>query len=253
MDEKITSINNSLVKYSQKLQQKKYRDEEDKFLLEGYKSIEEAVNAKLDIEYIFVLEDKINKYSFYKGRKYITTEAVLGKISVADTPPEAVGIARKKHFNLGDFKNYKRVILLEDIKDLGNLGTIIRTACAFGANGIILYGNCADMYNPKCVRASVGNLWKIPIAKTSSISELNAIFNDFDRIATLPLAKKHLKEYKIGEKALIMFGSEANGLSDELINFSTDSIKIEMSENVESLNLAVSCSVIMYNCFNNGK
>ncbi len=253
MAEKITSLNNTIVKYTQKLNQKKYRDEEDKFLLEGFKSIEEAVNENVDIEYIFVLESKAAKYNFFKGKSYLTTDAVLAKISSADTPPEAVGVAKKKHHSLQAFKDYKKVVLLENVQDLGNLGTILRAACAFGVDGIVLYGNCADMYNPKCVRSSVGNLWKIPVAYTTSFEELKSIFKDFERVATLPLASNLLKNYRMPNKTLIMFGSEADGLSEELIKYSTNSVKIEMCDNVESLNLAVSCSIIMYKSFVNGK
>ena len=111
---------------------------------------------------------------------------------------------------------------------------------------MVLYGDCADLYNPKCVRSAVGNLWKIPVV---SINKLDNIFNDFQRVATLPRTDKLLKSFEPQEKILLMFGSEADGLSEELINYSTDSVKIEMSETVESLNLSVSCSVIMYELF----
>lgn len=244
--EEITSVNNSLVKDTAKLNQKKYRDINNKFLLEGFKTIEEAVNSGIEIDYIFIESSKINRYEFFNGRKISTTKAVLKKISEADSAPEAIGVGTKKTYSKQDFKNLKKVILLEDIKDLGNLGTILRTACAFYADGIILYGNCTDLYSPKCVRSSVGNLWKIPVLYSNKIEDLKGLFSDHQRIATLPLATSTLKEFKPKEKMLIMFGSEANGLSEELIKFSTDSVKIEMNPTIESLNLAISCAVVMY-------
>ena len=140
-------------------------------------------------------------------------------------------------------------MLLEEIKDLGNLGTILRTAVAFQAEAIVLYGDSTDIYNPKCVRASVGNLWKIPIFQIKDFNLLEQIFGNFQRIATLPRSKNFLKNFDIKFPALIMFGSEAAGLSDELIKFSTNSVKIEMAETVESLNLAVSVSIILYELF----
>lgn len=244
--EEITSVNNGLVKDTAKLNQKKYRDLSNKFLLEGYKAIEEAANSGIELDYIFIETSKIDKYKSINGRKILTNEQVLKKISEADSAPEAVGVATKKTYTKEYFKNLNKVILLEDIKDLGNLGTILRTACAFYADGIILYGSCADLYSPKCVRASVGNLWKIPVTHLNRIEDLKELFSDYQRIATLPLAKTTLKNFIPEEKMLIMFGSEARGLSDELINFSTDSLKIEMNSAVESLNLAVSCAVVMY-------
>jgi len=244
--EEITSVNNNLVKETTKLLQKKYRDESNKFILEGFKSIEEAFIAGLNIEHIFVNLKSANKYEFCKSKVILTSEAVLKKISAAETAPEAVAVAKQIHYSFNNLKNSNKLILLEDIKDLGNLGTIIRTASAFGIDGIILYGDCADIYNPKCVRAAVGNLWKLPIVYSKNFMDLKDNFKDFHKIATLPTAKVLLKDFKINDKTIVMFGSEANGLSDELINFATESIKIEMKDNVESLNLAVSCAIIMY-------
>lgn len=244
--QEITSVNNQLVKETVKLQQKKYRDSENKFLLEGFKPLKEAIDAGIEIEYAFVQKEKAGKYSFLADKLILTNEAVLKKVSTTDTPPEAVGVGVQKHFSVSDLRNAKKVVLLENIKDLGNLGTILRSAVAFNADGVVLYGDCADLYNPKCVRSAVGNLWKIPVV---SINKLDNIFDDFQRVATLPRTDKLLKSFEPQEKILLMFGSEADGLSEELINYSTDSVKIEMSETVESLNLSVSCSVIMYELF----
>lgn len=244
--EEITSVNNQLVKDTAKLHIKKYRDAENKFILEGYKAIEEAVRSGINVEYVFINSAKIENYEFYNGRKISTCDAVLKKISDTESAPEAVGVAEQKKYKKSDFKNLKKVVLLEGIKDLGNLGTIIRTACAFNIDGIVLYGNSTDMYSPKCVRSAVGNLWKIPIVYLNNLKDLEDLFADYQRIATLPLAKNTLGKFKSEEKLLLMFGSEADGLSAELKTFATDSIKIEMSNKVESLNLAISCGILMY-------
>ncbi len=248
--QEITSVNNDLVKQTVKLQQKKYRDEENKFLLEGMKCIEEAYRAGIGIEYVFVLKEKVELYKYLGEKIIITTEPVLKKISTTDSAPDAVGVAFKKIYSPADLKNAKKVVLLENIKDLGNLGTILRTSTAFGADAVVLYGSeCADLYNPKCVRSSVGNLWKIPVVYISEFSELKTLFEKFERVATLPRAAEYLKNTKINEPMLIMFGSEADGLSQELIDFSTKEVKIEMASNVESLNLSVSCAVVLYKLF----
>ncbi|MBR6098229.1 RNA methyltransferase [bacterium] len=244
--EEITSLNNSLVKETAKLHQKKYRDAENNFILEGFKAVEEAVLSGINIEYAFILSGKADRYKFFEGRKILTTEAVLKKISDVDSAPEVVAVAKQKHYKKSDFKGLKKIILLENIKDLGNLGTIIRSACAFNIDGIVLYGDCADLYSPKCVRSAVGNLWKIPVITLNKTEDLKELFLDYQRVATLPLAKHTLKNFKPNDKILVMFGSEADGLSEELKAFATESVKIEMSKKVESLNLAVSCAVIMY-------
>ena len=248
----LTSINNDLVKNTVKLQQKKYRDKENKFLLEGFKCVEEALKSNVKIESIFILAGKENMLKGISNDIQIfpTTEQILKKISTTDTAPDIAAVAVKKIYNISDIQNKNKLVLLENIKDMGNLGTIIRTCKAFNAEGIILYGSeCADIYNPKCVRSSVGNLWKIPFVYIDNLETLKSKFSQFERIATLPHANNYLKNFKAKTPAIIMFGSEADGLSDELINFSTQKVKIEMSDDVESLNLSVSCAVVLYKIF----
>lgn len=248
--QEITSVNNELVKETVKLQQKKYRDKTDKFLLEGYKCIEEAFDAGLELEYVFVLKEKIEEYLYLGACLISTSNPVLKKISTTDSAPDAVAVARKKLYSVEDLKNAKKVVLLENIKDLGNLGTVLRSSVAFGADAVVLYGKeCADLYNPKCVRSTVGNLWKIPVVYLDDFVVLRGLFENFERVATLPRAKKYLKECKVKTPLLVMFGSEADGLSNELIEFSTKHVKIEMSDRVESLNLSVSCAVVLYELF----
>lgn len=243
----ITSVNNDLVKETAKLQQKKYR--KGKFLLEGFKAIKEAFDSGIEIEKVFVDKNHLNDYNFIKDLVIETTEPVLKKLSTTESAPSAVAVGFQKNYDKNILKNAKKVVLLEGIKDLGNLGTIIRSCTAFGADAIVLYGESVDIYNPKCVRASVGNLWKLPIIHIKDFNELKNIFEKFERIATLPRTNNLLKTFKAISPCLIMFGSEADGLSQELIDFSTNSVKIEMAQTVESLNLAVSVSVILYELF----
>lgn len=263
----ITSVNNELVKRIVKLQQKKYRDEEKKFLLEGFKSIEEAFKSGIEIEQVFVNTKNSVMLNLFQhlideqkcdpetsSMQCITslilaTEPILKKISTTDSPPEAVAIAKQKIFTLEDIKSAQKVVLLENIKDLGNLGTILRTAKAFSQDAVILFGDTVDLYNPKCVRSAVGNLWKIPVVHIKDFSVLKSTFSDFDIVATLPQSKNtiNLKDFKTKSPYLIMFGSEAQGLSKELIDFSTQKVTIEMNKEVESLNLSISVGVVLYN------
>ncbi len=245
----ITSTTNEFVKNCAKLQQKKYRNETGKFLLEGYKAIKEAFDYGVELESVFVDKDRTDEYDFVKNMIIKTSSAVLNKLSSTESPPPAVAGAKQKIYNIDCFKKFNKVILLENIKDLGNLGTIIRTAVAFGCDGIVLYGDCADLYNPKCVRSAVGNLWKIPVIHIDDLSVLKRTFEKFSRVATLPKSKNSLKKFKTDMPVLVMFGSEADGLSQILQDISTDNVKIEMSDNVESLNLASSASVVMYELF----
>ena len=240
---KITSVNNELVKETYKLQQKKYRDESGLFLLEGDKCIEEAIHSGIKLKNIFVLEgyDKFKSYNPIE-----TTEAVLSKISSTVSAPKAVAVAKqpKQKWN----EKYNTVVLLEDIKDAGNLGTIIRTSCAFGVDGIILYGDTVDLYNPKTVRSAVGNLWKIPVFEVKNFEDLKDLCKNFVPVGTLPKSDKStwLKDFKFPEKSLIMFGTESSGLSEELKDYAKENITIEMNKNIESLNLSISVGTILY-------
>ena len=242
----ITSVNNELVKETAKLLQKKYRDEKNEFLLEGFKAVEEWHKSGFRFKRIFVLKEKVSKYLFTGADLILTNEAVLKKISSTVNEPEVVAVAEKISFDKEKIRCAKRVLLLEGIKDAGNFGTIMRSAAAFGVDTIILYGNCVDIYNPKCMRSAVGNFGKISVYEMCKTSELEEYFSDFERVATLPRSKNLLKNFKTDKSLLLMFGSEADGLSDELINYATTSVKIEMANNVESLNLSVACSIVLY-------
>lgn len=234
---KITSVNNELIKETAKLLKNKYREETGLFLIEGEKGVREAIDAGLTIKHIFSTE------GFEEFPQHLeVTEAVLSKITDTKSAPKVVAVAEQIKSEWAE--NYKKVILLEGIKDAGNLGTILRTATAFGIDAIVLYGDTVDLYNPKCVRSTVGNLWKTPVFKMTDLS----IFNDFERVATLPKSKNviNLNDYNPADRVLVMFGSEADGLSDELKNFATKNVTIEMSSSVESLNLSVSAAVLMY-------
>ena len=244
----ITSVNNELVKETVKLQQKKYRDEEKKFLLEGFKPIEEAFLSGIEIEKIFVLNEKSLKYSFLNDKLILTTNSVLKKISTTNSPPDAVAVAKQKNFTLDDIKSAQKIVLLENIKDLGNLGTILRTVKAFSQDAVILFGDTVDLYNPKCVRSAVGNLWKIPVVQIKDLQELKNTFVSFERAATLPKStdSNTLEDFEINLPYLIMFGSESDGLSENLIDFSTKKITIDMNNDVESLNLSISVGIILH-------
>ena len=233
---KITSVNNELIKETSKLLRGKHRDETGLFLIEGQKGVEEAIAAGVEIVHIF------STTGFEQNDKRIeVTEPVIAKISDTKTPPKAIAVA--KQLNPEWSESFNKVILLEGIKDPGNLGTILRTAAAFNTDAVVLYGDTVDLYNPKTVRSAVGNLWKIPVFKFDNLDKFKA----YEKVATLPCGNTiNLKDYIPAKKILIMFGSEADGLSEDLKVEADKNITIEMTENVESLNLSISAAIVMY-------
>lgn len=242
----ITSLTNNLVKETTKLQQKKYREESGLFLLEGAKPVEEAILNGVEIVRIFT--NNPDSIQSVHAEIIKTNEIVLKKISTTESAPSIVAVAKQKTQSENWLKSAKKIVLFEGIKDAGNLGTILRTASAFGIDGLILYGDTVDLYNPKCVRASVGNLWKNNILKITDFATLKTFLQYFTKIGTLPKSNNstYLNEYIFPTKACLMFGSEADGLSEDLKNLADQNVTIEMENSVESLNLGVSASIIMY-------
>ncbi len=243
----ITNTTNPQIKEIAKLSQKKYRDELGLFLVEGQKCIEQAANSNYEIQQVFVLADKYDKYKFLENKLVCVNEAVIKKISTTQSPCEAVAIVQQKIFDVSSFVDYKRLLLLENIKDAGNLGTIVRTACAFNIDGIVLVGDCVDIYNPKVVRASVGNLFQIPVV-TIDKENVKTIFQKHNLIATIVKNERTTPLDKINfEKPFVlMFGSEAQGLSADLVEGADIVTTINMNHKVESLNLSVATAIILH-------
>ena len=239
MIKEILSVNNSVVKETAKLHQKKYR--EKLILIEGKKAVDEAILAGLKIKYIFTRE----KIEFKNIDTYFVNEAVLKKISTTESPVNIAAIAFKPEYNLEDFKKFKKIILLDNIKDAGNLGTIIRASCAFGADGILLFNDTVDEFSPKVIRASTGNIFKIPIKKIS-LKELIEFKKNFKFIATVVNSDKDLNNFKNNGNLIVMFGSEADGLCNDLLNLADEKLTVKMSNNVESLNLALCAGIVLY-------
>ena len=243
----INAIPKNKIKEIVKLHQKKYRDELGLFFFLCIKAIEELIKNNIDIKEIYALKDfKTGKYTVK-----IIDESTMKKISTTSSTCEILAVAKKKEYNINDFKNKNKLILLDSISDPGNLGTIIRSASAFRIDGIVLYKDCVDMYSSKVIRSAAGNFFKTPIIEVKDTEDFNQNFKDFKKISTA-LYKKNtisIDECKNIKKYIIMFGSEANGLSTELIKIADKNIILKMKNNVESLNLSVCASIIMYELF----
>lgn len=239
----ITSVQNNLVKETVKLHQKKYR--EDLILLEGLKAVEGAILSNLKIKYI-ISDDKKTAAKYKNYDIYLASEAVMKKISTTESPSNIIAVTKKPKYSINDFFKFKKIALLDNIKDAGNLGTIIRACCAFNIEGILLYGDTVDEFSPKVIRSAAGNIFKIPILKTTT-GELEQFKKTHKFIATVVNSNKTIEEYKkIDSKIIVMFGSEANGLCKELLNLSDEKLTVKMSNNVESLNLAVCTGIVLY-------
>lgn len=242
----ITKLSNNKIKEIQKLHLKKYREESGYFIAEGEKAVFELIDEKIEIIDIFATKS----YEKFSSNVEITIieENLMKKISTTDSPCEIIAIGKKREINKNDFSKLKKLVLLEKISDPGNLGTIIRSATAFGIEGIVLFGDCVELYSPKVIRSTTGNFFKLPIINIKSIKEFKELFSEHKLIATALSETNNisLKDCAKFEKLVVMFGSEAKGLSSDLINISDKNIKLDMKNNVESLNVSICASIIFY-------
>lgn len=240
----LTSINNDIVKDAAALAEKKFRDKTGLFLIEGKKCVEEAIASGIEITKLFSLKNE----ELENCEKYLVTEPILKKISTTTTAPSIIAIAKKKEYTVEQLDG-KTIILLENIKDPGNIGTIIRTAVALGAGAIILSGEVVDIYNPKVIRSSVGNMFKIPIVNSDDFEKIKHQFRNHKFVGTILDEDKspiELNKANFNIGTVIMFGSEADGLTEKAQQHVDEYVKIPMRNDVESLNIAISAGIIMY-------
>lgn len=234
-----SSVQNEKIKNIKKLNQKKYRDEENKFLVEGEHLVLEAYKHGY-LEELIVLENTDFKLDI---KMSIVTNQVLKYITELETPQKILGICKKINNNfIGN-----KVLMLDNIQDPGNLGTIIRSASAFNVDTIILSKDTVDLYNPKVIRATQGLIFNMNIIicdLEEKIKELKT--NHYNILTTKVNGGKLIKNIQKEEKIVIIMGNEGKGVSEKIQNLSDEFIYIEMNEICESLNVAVATSIILY-------
>lgn len=257
----ITSITNSQIKNIVKLQkQTKARSDLGVFVVEGRKMFEEARDqANIDLQKAYVSESYYSQQCnydelYFKGSAFeIISDSVMKEISETMTPQGILALVRMPKYQLDSMLSNERVrlLILEDIRDPGNLGTMIRTAEGVGISGVIMSRNSVDIYNPKVIRSTMGAIYRVPFLYSDDlIKTLSYIKDSGVSIFAAHLAgavRYDLVDY--GEKSAIMIGNEANGLSKEATAQATGCIKIPMEGSVESLNAAIAAAVLMYEVY----
>lgn len=235
-----TSIENKRIKEIKKLNQKKYRDIENLYLIEGEHLVNEA--NKAGYLKTLILEDGIT-LDIDVETIYVTKE-VLKYITELDTPSKIMGICEKtrEKEELGN-----KVLILDDIQDPGNLGTIVRSAVAFNVDTIVLSDHTVDLYNSKVVRACQGMNFYINIIRRELIDFIKNIKKDYKILATNVNGGNDIKNgLEKNEKLCIIMGNEGNGVRPEILELSDEYIYIKMSFLCESLNVGVATSIILY-------
>lgn len=246
-------VSKNQLKYYSSLLNKKNRQEEKKFLVEGSKVISEALDSGYDCETILAPKsfvDMSNEFVKLIAKQKLHIELVnnieFEKLCDTKNPQGVVGIFQFKQINADAFANDKLIVALENISDPGNMGTIIRNCDWFGVKNILLSSNCAEIYNPKVIRASAGSVFHLNLVeKNDFFGALTEYKKAGYEIVCADLDGENLNSYTSKKKTILVMANEANGPSNELLKITDRKITIPKKGKAESLNVASASAVIL--------
>ena len=265
----ISSRNNNIVKWAASLADKKGRLSEGAFIAEGEKLVFEAIRARLPVTQVFINENRLDSLMpkieaelsdsvFEKTVIYTLSEGAFDKISTEKSPQGIICVIKHLDF----FRNmdiiYKeefflskgeRALALCSLRDPGNLGSVIRSAVAFGVEHIVLTSDCADIYNPKTVRSAMGSLFKIKITTVKDFDSFVRASRAVGRrvfAAELSANAKSLSDISVLSEDIFIIGNEGHGIPSEISSICDGSVYIPISDKTESLNASVAAAVFMW-------
>lgn len=237
----INSPTNERIKNWAKLQQKKYRDQSGQFLIEGEHLIGEALQAGV-VEHLLMEAGRINPFAS-QCEAIVCSEIVMRKLSTNVSGAWLIAVCSQKSVPA---QSGLRTVVLDGVQDPGNVGTIIRTAVAFGFDQVLLSPDCADVYNEKCVRSTQGALFHIAIQRTELLEALGALKEAGVMVIGTALHKAQpLAQLPVVEKVAIVLGNEGQGVRPETLEICDQRALIEMFS-FESLNVAVAAGICLY-------
>lgn len=249
MIKKISSEDNIVVKKIKKLFSKaSYRNSEELYIIEGKRIVYDTDKALIDT--VCVSEDfyNKNKQDLTYEKLIVISDKIFTKITDTVNSQGIIALAKICTCNEDEIKKAEKILFLDAVSDPGNMGTIIRTAEASGTDMIIIGQKCVDIFNPKVVRSGMGSIsrQKIYISKNNT-EVLNFLRKDgFEIVATTMQDAVNYDNYNYSGKQVVILGSEAFGISDEILSLANNRIYIPMKGNIESLNVSIAAALIMY-------
>ena len=235
----IESSQNKIIKEINSLKQRKYREQKGLFIVEGERLLSEAKPL-----YVLAREDYTGDLGSFE-KVYTAAPSLFDKTADTVNPQGIMGVCEIPETNINDIPKEPFLVLLDRVTDPGNMGTIIRTADAAGADGVVLSKGCTDPYSLKTVRSTMGSIFHLPVYTDVDLC-------DFIKNKNIKTFAAHLK----GEKSCfdtdmtggigIIIGNEANGISDELSELAAELVKIPMPGKAESMNAAVAAGIMIY-------
>jgi RNA methyltransferase, TrmH family len=251
----LTSLQNPLVKQIRKLHQAKCRRSQQRFLLEGTHLLQEALAAAWPLETVCYTPSWEQRYSELLEQvdplvtriEQVSPEVLQGMATTVQ-PDGIVATALSRQYQPQAFHCQQLGLVLETLQDPGNLGTIIRTAAAAGAEGLLLSDDSADLESPKVLRASAGQWFRLPMTVCSDLQEQVQAYQQqgFQIVATLPTAPQTYWELDLKRPTLILLGNEGAGLSPALARLADHQVTIPLAAGVESLNVAIAAALLLY-------
>lgn len=239
----IESLQNQTVKKLVRLKNHKDRTETGRFLAEGPHLIEEAWQAGL-LEKVFVRLGNLAPEDCPVPVEYCS-QAVLNKISSQKSDALCIGLCKMPAYTFRPAA--KKTLLLDGVQDPGNVGTLIRSACAFGADQVVLSGQCADPYSPKVIQSTQGALFHIPCVTMPLEEAIEPLKQNETPVygAALHTDSINLQDLAVPSQYGLIIGSEGKGIRPEILNLCTQTLFIEMKQ-FESLNAAIAGSILLY-------
>jgi RNA methyltransferase, TrmH family len=241
-------LSKNTVKFIKSLQQKKFRKQENSFFVEGAKNVTELLDSEYEITHLLYTEsyfnDHISQIKRCGAEKYEVTAKSLESIGSFQSNDAAIAVAKIKNIDSFQVQGNELAIALDDVRDPGNLGTIIRIADWYGVNKIILSEQCADFYNPKVLNSSMGSFTRVRFLYTD--------LKDYLESQTVPiygalLEGESIYKADLSAAGILLMGNESKGIADELMPFITHKLTIPQFGSAESLNVAIATAVICDN------
>lgn len=249
----IQSRENALIKHMKKLKDKKYRIQNGAFLIEGFRFVEEALKSDFDIEAVFISQSISNStyasdiVGGVKGatKLYYVSDNIFKDIATTETPQGIVACAKIKKYPLQNYEGF--YVLADKIQDPGNMGTIIRTAHAAGAKGVIYTKGTVDVYNEKTLRSTMGSIFHISVIEDSELEITRTLKSKGFKVVVSSLdTDNNFFDVDLSGNSIICIGNEGNGISEEIYALADDKVKIPMPGGAESLNASVAASIMIY-------
>lgn len=244
----INSLDNSTIKKVKKLKQRKYREEEKKFLAEGRKFLDFTYTPDLIIlkENFEDFENITTKLERFDCRKIVVNDKIFKDLTSQENSQGVILVYPYCETNIGKINN--NIIVLDKIQDPGNLGTIIRATDAAGFKDIILTKGSVDCYNEKCVRSSMGSIFNMNIVYMEELQLIQFLKEKKYKFLVTALENNSIEytDITLSEKNAIIFGSEGNGVSDNFLKVADETVIIPIYGSAESLNVAMASGIILY-------